>query len=112
MAKNRAFLLKFSEGVVNPFYRTMAGLRVVSEGFSENEYSIEGAGVFAGSAAEHELKTAALSGAPQECELSFNDGEKLRGRFTVQRLEYAGSFNGESAYTVALQSGGSVHSVC
>ena len=41
-------------------------------------------------------------------ELSFEDGARLRGRFLVQRLDYAGDFNGERNYTLQLESSGAV----
>jgi predicted secreted protein len=40
--------------------------------------------------------------------LSFESGERLRGSFLLTRLEYAGDFNGERNYTVALESSGEV----
>ena len=36
------------------------------------------------------------------------DGERMRGEFLVTRLEYAGDFNGERNYTLALESSGAV----
>ena len=44
-------------------------------------------------------------------ELSFESGERLRGRFLVTRLDYAGDFNGERSYTLALESSGVVVSL-
>ena len=41
-------------------------------------------------------------------ELSFEDGAKMRGRFLVQRLDYAGDFNGVRTYSVQLESSGPV----
>jgi predicted secreted protein len=49
-----------------------------------------------------------MAGTIDDYELSFEDGEKLRGRFLVQRLDYAGDFNGERNYTLALESSGAV----
>jgi predicted secreted protein len=44
-------------------------------------------------------------------ELSFEGGEQLRGKFLVARLDYAGDFNGERSYTLALESSGQVTSL-
>ena len=63
---------------------------------------------FTGSAAEVRLRGNALAGAIDDCELSFESGEKLRGRFLVTRLDYAGDFNGERTYTLSLESSGAV----
>ena len=54
-----------------------------------------------------DLKTY-LNGTLDAYELSFEDGEKLRGAFLVQRLDYAGDFNGERNYTLQLESSGPV----
>jgi predicted secreted protein len=35
----------------------------------------------------------------------------MRGRFLVARLEYAGDFNGERNYSLALESSGAVTSL-
>ena len=66
------------------------------------------AGIFLGSAAEARLRANALAGTLDDYELSFEDGEKLRGRFLLQRLDYSGDFNGERNYTLQLESSGQV----
>jgi predicted secreted protein len=57
------------------------------------------------------LKTNALSGVLDDYELSFESGERMRGRFLVTRLDYAGDYNGERTYTLALESSGAVAAV-
>lgn len=128
--RGSAFLLKVGDGATPPVYATVAGLRTTqlsingeavvvtnkgSGGWREllsgagvRSVSVSGAGVFTGSAAEARLKGNALSGALDEYELSFESGEKMRGRFLVARLDYAGDFNGERSYTLALESSGPV----
>jgi predicted secreted protein len=64
--------------------------------------------VFTGSAAENRIKTNALAGVLDDYELSFESGERLRGKFLVLRLDYSGDFNGERSYTMALESSGEV----
>lgn len=128
--KGSAFLLKISDGATPPAYRTVAGLRTTqmaiagdtvvitskdSGGWREllsaagvRSVSVSAAGIFLGSAAEAQIRANALSGTLDAYELSFEDGEKLRGRFLVQKLEYAGDFNGERNYTLNLESSGAV----
>ena len=128
--KGSAFLLKVSDGAPVPIYGTVAGLRttnlsIASEsvvvtnkgsggwrellsGAGVRSVSVSGAGVFTGSDAESRVKTAALSGVIDDYEVSFESGERLRGKFLVSRLDYAGDFNGERSYTVALESSGAV----
>ena len=70
--------------------------------------SVAASGIFTGSSAESEIRGLALSGTLQDYELSFESGERLRGEFLVTRLDYAGDFNGERNYTLALESSGEV----
>jgi TP901-1 family phage major tail protein len=128
--KGAAFLLKISDGATPPVYQTVAGLRTTqmsvagdavvitnkgSGGWREllsgagvRSVSVSAAGIFLGSAAEAQLRTNALAGMLDDYELSFEDGEKLRGRFLIQRLDYAGDFNGERNYALQLESSGEV----
>lgn len=131
--KGSAFLLKVGDGAPQPAYQTVAGLRTTqlsingdpvvithkgSGGWREllsgagvRSVSVSGAGVFTGSAGETRIKASALSGVLDDYELSFESGERLRGRFLVTRLDYAGDFNGERTYTLALESSGAVQSL-
>lgn len=128
--KGSAFLLKVGDGQVVPTYQTVAGLRTTqlsingeavvitnkgSGGWREllsgagvRSVSVSGAGVFTGSAAEARLKTGALNGDLDDYEVSFESGERMRGRFLITRLDYSGDFNGERTYTLALESSGEV----
>ncbi|QMW23387.1 phage major tail protein, TP901-1 family [Sandaracinobacteroides saxicola] len=128
--RGAAFLLKLGDGAVPPGFVTVAGMRTTqlsmaaetvvvtnkgSGGWREllsgagvRSVSVSGAGVFTGSAAEMQLKAAALSGDILACELSFEGGERLRGSFQVARLDYSGDFNGERTYAVMLESSGAV----
>lgn len=128
--KGSAFLLKVGDGGTPTNYATVAGLRTTqlsingeavvitskdSGGWREllsgagvRSVSVAGAGIFTGSAAETRLKSNALAGLLDEYELSFESGERLRGRFLLTRLDYSGDFNGERNYTLALESSGAV----
>ena len=125
-----AFLLQISDGSEPPAYQTVAGLRTTqmsvtgdtvvitnkgSGGWREllsgagvRSVSVTAAGIFLGSAAEARVRANALAGTLDDYELSFEDGEKLRGRFLIQRLDYAGDFNGERNYALQLESSGQV----
>ena len=128
--KGSAFLLKVGDGASPPAFRTVAGLRTTqmsingdtvvvthkeSGGWREllsgagvRSVSVSASGIFLGSAAEASIRANALAGLVDAYELSFEDGEKLRGKFLVQRLDYAGDFNGERNYSVVLESSGAV----
>jgi TP901-1 family phage major tail protein len=128
--KGSAFLLKVGDGANPPVFATGAGMRATqmsvngeavnvtnkdSGGWREllsgagvRSVSVSGSGIFTGSAAELRLKGNALSGLLDDYELSFEEGERLRGRFLVTRLDYAGDYNGERTYTMSLESSGQV----
>ena len=130
--KGSAFLLKISNGASPAVYQTVAGLRTTqmsitgdpvvitskqSGGWREmlsgagvRSVSVSAAGIFLGSAAEAQVRANAMNGTLDDYELSFEDGEKLRGRFLVQKLDYSGDFNGERNYTLQLESSGAVTS--
>jgi TP901-1 family phage major tail protein len=128
-----AFLLKVGDGASSPAFTTVAGLRTTQlsingetvvvtnkgsggwrellSGAGTRSVSVSGAGVFTGSAAEARLKGNALAGVLDDYQLSFESGERMQGRFLLARLDYAGDFNGERSYTLALESSGPVVSL-
>lgn len=131
--KGSAFLLKISDGNDPPVFATVAGMRTTqmsvngeavnvtskdSGGWREllsgagiRSVSVAASGIFTGSAAEARIKTNALAGTLDDYELSFESGERMRGRFLVTRLDYAGDHNGERTYALALESSGAVAAV-
>ncbi len=130
MEKGSAFLLKIGNGGVPLVFTTVAGLRTTqmtvnsetvvvtnqgSGGWREllsgagvRSVSLSGSGVFTGSAAEARLKGNALTGMLDDYRVAFESGETVTGRFLITRLDYAGDFNGERTYTLALESSGPV----
>jgi len=130
--KGSAFLLKVGDGGAPPVFATVAGMRTTqlsvngeavnvtskdSEGWREllsgagvRSVSVSGSGIFTGSAAETRIKSNALAGLIDDYELSFEGGERLRGRFLLTRLDYAGDHGGERTYALNLESSGAVTS--
>ena len=128
--KGSAFLLKIGDGAQPPAYSTVAGLRTTQlsingesvvvtnkdsagwrellSGAGSRSVSVSAAGIFLGSSAETAIRTHTLAGTIEAYQLSFEDGEKLEGKFLVTRLDYAGDFNGERNYTLQLESSGEV----
>ncbi|HLL30310.1 MAG TPA: phage tail protein [Allosphingosinicella sp.] len=128
--KGSAFLLKVGNGGEPPVFATVAGMRTTqlsvngeavnvtskdSGGWREllsgagvRSVSVAASGIFTGSAAEVRVKTNALAGQVDDYELSFESGERLRGRFLVTRLDYSGDYNGERNYALSLESSGAV----
>ena len=128
--KGSAFLLKIGNGGSPPQFSTVAGMRTTQmsvsgeavnitskdsggwrellSGAGTRSVSVSASGIFTGSAAELRVKTHALSGTIDDYELSFESGERMRGRFLVTRLDYSGDYNGERNYAVTLESSGQV----
>ena len=128
--KGAAFLLKVGDDAVPAAYETVAGLRTTQmsingdtvvvthkgsggwrdllSGAGTRSGSVSASGIFLGSDAEDRVRANALAGTLDAYELSFEDGAKMRGQFLVQRLDYAGDFNGERTYSVQLESSGQV----
>ena len=131
--KGSAFLLKVGNGGNPPLFATVAGMRTTqmsvngesvnvtskdSGGWREllsgagmRSISVAASGIFTGSAAETRLRANALAGLLDDYELSFESGERMRGRFLVTRLDYAGDYNGERNYALSLESSGEVVSL-
>lgn len=128
--KGAAFLLKVGDGGSPVAYETVAGLRTTQmsvngdtvvvthkesggwrellSGAGTRSVSVSASGIFLGSDAESAIRGHALAGTLDDYELSFEDGAKMRGSFLVQRLDYAGDFNGERTYAIQLESSGEV----
>jgi len=128
--KGSAFLLKVGNGGAPPSFSTVAGMRTTQmsingeavnitskdsggwrdllAGAGVRSVSVGASGIFTGSASELRVKGHALSGAIDDYELSFESGERMRGRFLVTRLDYAGDYNGERNYALSLESSGPV----
>ncbi|HEX2764103.1 MAG TPA: phage major tail protein, TP901-1 family [Allosphingosinicella sp.] len=128
--KGSAFLLKVGNGAEPPAFTTVAGMRTTqmsvngeavnvtskdSGGWREllsgagvRSVSVSASGIFLASDQELRVKSNALAGALDDYELSFESGERLRGRFLVTRLDYSGDHNGERNYALNLESSGPV----
>ena len=128
--KGSAFLLKIGNGGSPPQFSTVAGMRTTQmsvsgeavnitskdsggwrellSGAGTRSVSVSASGIFTGSAAETRAKGHALTGTIDDYELSFESGERMRGRFLVTRLDYSGDYNGERNYALNLESSGPV----
>ena len=131
--RGSAFLLKIATTADPAVFATVAGLKTTQlsingdavaithkgsggwrdllSGAGVRSVSVAASGIFTGSSAEKQVRALALNGEIDSYELSFESGERMRGEFLVTRLEYAGDFNGERNYTVALESSGEVVSL-
>lgn len=131
--KGSAFLLKIGDGAEPAVYSAIAGMRTTQmqvngeavnvtskdsgswrellSGAGLRSVSVAASGIFTGSAAEARVKSNALAGLIDDFELSFESGERMRGRFLVTRLDFSGDYNGERNYALNLESSGPVVSL-
>ena len=128
--KGRAFLLKIGDGGDPEIFDVVGGMRStsfrinnelvdvtnkMSQGWREilsgagiRHVSLSGSGIFTDSASENALQAKALSSSVDHYEVAFESGDKFSGAFLVTSLEYAGDYNGERTYNLALESSGPV----
>ena len=110
--KGSAFLLKVGNGNMPATYATVAGMRTTQlsvNGEAVNITSKDSGGwreLLSGAGVR--IRNHALAGTIEDYELSFESGERMRGRFLVTRLDYAGDYNGERNYALSLESSGAV----
>ena len=103
--------MSVSGEAVNVTSKDSGGWRELLSGAGVRSVSVSAAGIFTGSAGEVKVRTHALTGIIDDYELSFESGERMRGRFLVARLDYAGDYNGERNYAISLESSGAVTSL-
>ena len=102
------FLLKTSAEDGSNHFDTIAGLREDEVTIDNGAMTICATGIYLGDKSESMLRTMALSGTLGHYELSYEDGQRLRGDMLVLRLDYLGHLNGEANYRVTLSSAGSM----
>lgn len=96
-------MLKIGDNADPVTYRTVAGLRADKISLSEGKAIIRAAGIFLGNEAERQVQSLALSGETHNVELSFEQGDKWRGKFKIAAVDFGGRFNGENNYIVNLE---------
>ena len=128
--KGRAFLLKIGDGgvpenfdvvgglratsfrlnneLVNATNKTSGGWREILSGAGIRQISLTGSGIFTDSISENLLQNKALAASVDNYQISFESGDYFTGAFQVTSLEFAGDYNGERTYNVALESSGPV----
>ncbi len=128
--KGRAFLLKIGDGggpeifdviggmrstslrinneLVDVTNKTSGGWREILSGAGIRHISLGGSGIFTDSVSEGLLQGKALTSSVDNYEIVFESGDKFSGAFQVTSLEYAGDYNGERTYSIALESSGVV----
>jgi len=128
--KGRAFLLKIGDGGIIELFTVVGGMRSTSlrinnelvdmtnktsggwreilAGAGVRHISLSGSGIFTDSLSEIALQGKAMTSSVDNYEIAFESGDKFTGAFQVTSLEYAGDYNGERTYSIALESSGVV----
>ncbi|MCK5424793.1 MAG: phage major tail protein, TP901-1 family, partial [Emcibacter sp.] len=88
--------------------KTSGGWREILSGAGIRHVSLAGSGIFTDSVSEGVLQAKALASSVDNYEVVFESGDKFSGAFQVTSLEYAGDYNGERTYSLALESSGIV----
>ncbi len=126
--KGRDFLLKIQNGSA---YETVAGLRSrklsfnaqtvdVTDGESAGRWrellagagvqraAISASGLFKDAASDSLIRTAFFGGQILACQILIPDFGTVTGPFQIAALDYAGDYNGEMRFEIALESAGAL----
>ena len=124
--KGRDILLKLSDGVSPAGFTSIAGLRSKTLTINNEtvdittsdeapwrklmgdvgirSVSLSGSGVFQDDSAVNSIEDLALSGALEEFQAVFGNGDIMQGVFQVTSFEYAGEHAGEQTYSISMES--------
>ena len=83
-------------------------VRTLLAGAGTQTFSVSGSGVFTDSASEASVRTAFAAATFSNFQVIVPDFGTFTGSMAVTSLEYSGNFNGEVAYSVALESAGAI----
>ncbi|MDO9458894.1 MAG: phage major tail protein, TP901-1 family [Alphaproteobacteria bacterium] len=82
------------------------GWREVLEGAGVKSASLSGTGVFRDDAADETVRGFFFNGTIRNWQLIVPDFGIIQGAFQITALEYAGEYDGEVTYSLALESAG------
>ncbi len=105
----RSTSLRINNEMVDVTNKTSGGWREILSGAGIRHISLGGSGIFTDSVSEGILQTKALASSVDNYEITFESGDKFSGAFQITSLEYAGDYNGERTYSIALESSGIVN---
>ncbi len=99
---------RINNETVNVTNKTSGGWREILSGAGVRKISLSGSGIFTDSISEGLLQAKALASSVDNYQVVFESGANFSGAFQVTSLEYAGDYNGERTYSIALESSGVV----
>lgn len=128
--RGKDLLVRIGDGAAPETFTTVAGLRTrtismnarevdathaESNGWREllgaagvRQVSVSGAGVFLNDAAAEAIRAAFFAGAIRNFRLVIPGMGEVAGPFLIANLDYAGEYDGEATFALALASAGAV----
>jgi len=82
--------------------------RELLAGAGPKSASISGSGIFKDAAADETVRSYFFDGTIRDWQIVIPDFGTVEGAFQVSSLEYAGQYDGELAYEIALESAGAL----
>jgi TP901-1 family phage major tail protein len=104
--RTRTFSLNARE--VDATHSESGGWRALLEGAGVKQAAVAGAGVFLNDGAALALRAAFFAGAIRTFKLIVPGLGTMTGPFMIANLDYAGDYDGEATFSVALASAGAV----
>lgn len=128
--KGRLLLIRIGDGATVEAFTSVAGLR--SKTLTINNESVDittsddapwrallantglrtvslsGSGVFQDDAAVNSVEDLAMSGALNNFEIAFENGDVFAGAFQITSFEYGGEHTAEETFSMSLESSGTV----
>jgi TP901-1 family phage major tail protein len=104
----RSTSLTLNDEAVDITNKDSSGNRTLLADAGVFSMSVSGSGVFLDDAADTILKDAVSATAFKSFQVLVPDFGTFTGSFQVTSLEYAGEYNGETTYSVTLESSGAI----
>jgi TP901-1 family phage major tail protein len=104
----RSTSLTLNDEAVDITNKDSSGNRTLLADAGVFSMSVSGSGVFLDDAADTILKDAVSATAFKSFQVLVTDFGTFTGSFQVTSLEYAGEYNGETTYSVTLESSGAI----
>ncbi|WP_321397387.1 phage tail protein [Emcibacter sp.] len=104
----RSTSLRLANELVDVTHKGSSGWRELLSGAGIRHMSLGGSGIFTNSDSEQVMQAKALEATLDSYRIIFESGDSFTGRFQMTTLEYAGDYNGERTYNIALESSGPI----
>ncbi len=106
----RATSFNMNNELIDATHKGSAGKRTLLEGAGIQSMSISGSGLFEDDAPFARVRNAAESNTHLNYQILVpgSSDRTYEGAFMITRFDYSGDYNGEVAYTLTLESSGSI----